>query len=74
MAAYTRALRATPGRSSALLGLARAQVAAGHKEAAAAKTYAELLRNYRRADADLALLAEARRGAGARVATTSPEE
>lgn len=47
----------TPGRSSALLGLARAHAATGDR-AAAADAYRALLDNWQHADADLAVLDE----------------
>ena len=63
MAAYERALKLTPNRSAALLGLARARHAAGD-EAGAADAYRKLLDNWRDADPDVPALAEARNGAG----------
>jgi tetratricopeptide (TPR) repeat protein len=65
IAAYERALRLTPNRSSALLGLARARRAAGDAPGAA-EAYRRLLENWGQADADVAALAEAREGAGAK--------
>ncbi len=62
IAAYQRALELTPNRSLALLGLARARVAAGDR-AGAAGAYRQLLAVWRNADADLASLAEAKTGA-----------
>lgn len=62
--AYAAALARRPGRTQALLGLARARAAAG-ETAAAADAYRLLLANWAGADADLPALAEARRGAGA---------
>jgi tetratricopeptide (TPR) repeat protein len=61
-AQFERALTNAPNRSAALLGLARARVAIGDREAAA-KAYSRLLANWRRADADLPALAEVRAGA-----------
>lgn len=61
-AAYERALRLTPNRSVALLGLARARTAAGDSSGAA-DGYRRLLANWHSADPDLAALAEVRRGA-----------
>lgn len=60
-AAYERALKNEPGRAEALLGVARASAAAGDGARSAA-AYRQLLANWRRADADLPLLAEVRRG------------
>jgi tetratricopeptide (TPR) repeat protein len=60
--AYQKALDLMPKRNHALLGLARAQGAAGNRKAAAV-TYQQLLANLHAADADLPMLAEARRGA-----------
>jgi tetratricopeptide (TPR) repeat protein len=65
VAAYGRSLQLTPKRSSALLGLARARAAAGNR-AGAADAYRVLLDNWQHADADVAVLAEVRRGAAAR--------
>jgi tetratricopeptide (TPR) repeat protein len=59
-AAYEQALKLTPGRSAALLGLARARVARGDS-AGAADVARKLLGNWHAADADLAALQEARR-------------
>jgi tetratricopeptide (TPR) repeat protein len=67
VAAYERALQLTPGRSSALLGLARARAADGDR-AAAADAYRALLDNWEHADADVAELDEVRRGTEARAA------
>ena len=58
---FERALGTTPNRAVALLGLARARKAAGDVQGAA-EAYKQLLSNWRRADADLAALAEARGG------------
>ena len=65
VAAYEQALRLTPNRSSALLGLARARRAAGDSQGAA-DAYRRLLDNWRQADADVAGLKEAREGAGSK--------
>jgi len=65
VAAYERALRLTPNRSVALLGLARARTAAGDISGAA-DAYRQLLANWHGADPDLPALAEVRRGAGAK--------
>lgn len=62
VAAYERALRLTPNRSVALLGLARARTAAGDSRGAA-DAYRRLLANWRKADPDLATLAEVKKGA-----------
>ena len=59
IAAYERALKLTPNRSAALLGLARARHAAGDAPGAA-EAYAKLLDNWRDADPDVPALAEAR--------------
>jgi tetratricopeptide (TPR) repeat protein len=63
-AAYERALRRWPNRSASLLGLARARRALGD-HAAAAEAYGKLLANWHRADPDLPVLEEVRRGAAA---------
>ncbi|HVE79208.1 MAG TPA: hypothetical protein VNA89_10120 [Gemmatimonadaceae bacterium] len=60
-AAFAQALRLTPRRSSALLGLARARKMAGDVAGAAA-AYRDLLASWDAADADLPELAEARAG------------
>lgn len=57
--AFTRSLQLAPLRSLSLLGLARAHKAAGHDVAAGA-SYRQLLAIWHQADADLAILAEAR--------------
>lgn len=57
--AFTRSLQLAPLRSLSLLGLARAYKAAGHDVAAGA-SYRQLLAIWHQADADLAILAEAR--------------
>lgn len=57
--AFTRSLQLAPLRSLSLLGLARAHKAAGHDVAAGA-SYRQLLAIWHLADADLAILAEAR--------------
>ena len=62
VAAYEQALKLTPNRSRALLGLARARVAASDHRGAA-DAYRKLLENWRNADADLPVLNEARNGA-----------
>lgn len=62
IAAFGQALRMCPGRSSALLGLARARRMAGDRTGAAA-AYRQLLVNWRSADAELPELVEARAGA-----------
>lgn len=61
-AEYERSLTSTPGRSPALLGLARARLATGDTTGSAV-AYTHLLDNWKHADADLPALAEARRGA-----------
>jgi tetratricopeptide (TPR) repeat protein len=65
VAAYERALKLTPNRSPALLGLARARHAAGDA-AGAADAYRQLLENWKNADGDVPALAEARARAAAR--------
>ena len=65
IAAYERALKLTPNRSNALLGLARARRAAGDR-AGAAEAYRRLLDNWSHADADAPALKEAREGAGSK--------
>lgn len=62
IAAYERALRLTPRRSVALIGLARARAAAGDTRGAAA-VYRDLLESWKNADANLPELSEARQGA-----------
>jgi tetratricopeptide (TPR) repeat protein len=57
--AFTRALKLAPMRAQSMLGLARAQAAAGHI-ADAVVTYAKLMENWHAADQDLAGLVEAR--------------
>jgi tetratricopeptide (TPR) repeat protein len=57
--AFTRSLQLAPLRSLSLLGLARAYKAAGH-DVAAGESYRQLLAIWHQADADLAILAEAR--------------
>ena len=59
VAVFERSLRLTPGRTSSLLGLARASHAAGD-DAQARRAYAELLAAWHAADLDPALVAEAR--------------
>jgi cytochrome c-type biogenesis protein CcmH/NrfG len=65
VAAYEQALKQTPNRSPALLGLARARHAAGDA-AGAADAYRKLLDNWKDADPGLPELAEARARAAAR--------
>ena len=65
IAAYERALRLTPNRSNALLGLARARRAAGDGQGAA-EAYRRLLDNWRSADPDVPALKEAREGASSK--------
>ena len=62
---FQRALELAPGRSAALLGLARAARAAG-QTAISARAYATLAANWHGADPGLPALAEARAGAGCR--------
>lgn len=62
-AALERGLDRRPGRSAALLGLARARKAAGDLPGAAT-AYQELLANWSEADPELAPLEEVRIGAG----------
>jgi len=69
-AQFERVLTNAPNRSDALLGLARARVATGDRDAAV-KAYSRLLANWRRADADLPALAEVRAGASGRFSPTS---
>ncbi len=71
--AFDRALALSPGRSAALLGRARALARLGRGDEAA-RAYARLLDNWRRADPDLPALAEARRGAAARPAAVGAGE
>ena len=59
---FRLALERAPKRSASLLGFARAAKAQG-KSADAATRYAELAANWRRADAGLPDVAEARSGA-----------
>jgi len=59
---FERLLTDQPKRSAALLGLARARVALGERDAAV-KAYSQLLANWHGADADIPNLAEARGGA-----------
>jgi tetratricopeptide (TPR) repeat protein len=61
VAAYEQGLRLTPNRSSTLLGLARARIAAGDQRGAA-DAYGKLLKNWPDADADLSALSEVRKG------------
>ena len=62
---FERILAREPNRAASLLGLARARAAMGDRDAAA-KSYAQLLANWRGADTDLPALAEIRAGAGRR--------
>jgi tetratricopeptide (TPR) repeat protein len=62
VAEYQRALELTPNRGLALLGLARARLAAGDP-AGAATAYQQLLAAWHNADAGIAALGEARAGA-----------
>ena len=62
IAAYEQALRLTPNRSNALLGLARARRAAGDGQGAA-EAYRRLLDNWRHADTDVPARKEAQEGA-----------
>ena len=68
---FARALERTPGRPAALLGLARAQRAAGDA-AGAARSYAVLAATWRHADADVPGLAEARAAARPAATHTAP--
>lgn len=61
LAAFDRALELSPGRSSALLGRARALTALGRRDEAR-RTYARLMESWKDADPDLPGLAEARAG------------
>jgi tetratricopeptide (TPR) repeat protein len=61
-AQFERVLTHEPNRASSLLGLARARVAMGDRDAAT-RAYAQLLANWHGADADLPALAEVRAGA-----------
>jgi tetratricopeptide (TPR) repeat protein len=61
VAAYERALTATPRRSPALLGLARARLAASDQQGAA-EAYRQLLQNWHKADEPIPARDEARRG------------
>ena len=62
---FERVLAHVPNRSASLLGLARARVAMGDRDAAI-KSYAQLLAIWKRADADVPALAEVRAGAAGR--------
>jgi tetratricopeptide (TPR) repeat protein len=64
-AQYERALAKAPNRSAALLGLARARLALGDRDAAR-NAYARLMASWQRADADVPALAEVRAGASDR--------
>jgi len=63
-AAYARALQLQPGRSSALLGLARAEAKRGRGEEAR-RVWLQLAENWRDADADVPALPEVRAAARA---------
>jgi hypothetical protein len=63
VAAFERALARRPGRSAALLGLARARAAAGDL-AGAASAYGRLSANWRDSDPDLEALPEIQGRAG----------
>jgi tetratricopeptide (TPR) repeat protein len=69
-AQFERVLAHQPNRSAALLGLARARVAMGDRDAAA-KSYSRLAENWRRADADVPALGEVRAGAAGKFNPTS---
>jgi tetratricopeptide (TPR) repeat protein len=62
---FEAALRRTPNRSRAVLGLARATARLGEK-AASRKAYAQFLDNWKSADAGLPEIAEAKKALGAR--------
>jgi tetratricopeptide (TPR) repeat protein len=64
-AQFERVLAHVPNRSASLLGLARARVATGDRDAAI-KAYTQLLTIWKRADADVPALAEVRAGAAGR--------
>ena len=64
-AQFERVLAHVPNRSASLLGLARARVAMGDRDAAI-KSYTQLLTIWKRADADVPALAEVRAGAAGR--------
>jgi tetratricopeptide (TPR) repeat protein len=72
VAAFQRALELGPGRSAALLGLARAARAAG-QGALATETYRTLAANWHAADTAFPALAEARGGAGSPTSGASPD-
>lgn len=63
-AAYARALQLQPGRSSALLGLARAETKGGRQDEAR-RAWLQLAENWRDADANLPALAQVRAAARA---------
>jgi len=65
-AQFERVLTHVPNRAASLLGLARARAALGDRDAAR-KAYAQLLANWRRADADVPTLAEVRDGAAGKL-------
>jgi tetratricopeptide (TPR) repeat protein len=69
---FQRALALGPGRSAALLGLARAARAAG-QGALATETYRTLTANWHAADTAFPALAEARAGAGSPAPGESPD-
>jgi tetratricopeptide (TPR) repeat protein len=69
---FQRALELGPGRSAALLGLARAAKAAGQSDLAS-QTYRTLATNWHAADPALPALAEARTGAGSPASGESPD-
>jgi tetratricopeptide (TPR) repeat protein len=62
VAAYERALTLTPKRSQALLGLARARLAAGDRKGAS-EAYGQLLANWHKADSTIEALGEAHKEA-----------
>ncbi|MBI3791021.1 MAG: hypothetical protein HY275_09090, partial [Gemmatimonadetes bacterium] len=64
-AEFTKALEVQPGRSAALLGLARAEAARSHADAAR-RAWTQLAANWERADASVEGLSEARAGAARR--------
>jgi cytochrome c-type biogenesis protein CcmH/NrfG len=70
--AFRASLKLAPRRVQSLRGLARAQVAQGHRKEAAA-TYADLIAIWQSADSGLEGLAEARRFVDAQTALPKPE-
>jgi tetratricopeptide (TPR) repeat protein len=72
VAEFQRALALGPGRSAALLGLARAARAAG-QHTLATETYRTLAANWHAADTAFPALAEARAGAGSPPPGESPD-